>query len=86
LGFGVGKRAFSGDARAGHAPSVVGAALLCGSPLVLLYIVFGILLWNYVARPWEEFDLERRFGAPYIAYRNAVRCWIPRRRAYRGAE
>lgn len=54
-----------------------------GSPLVLIYTSIGIFVWNYVARPWEEFDLARRFGASYEDYRKAVRCWIPRRRAYR---
>ncbi len=55
-----------------------------GSPLVLLYVLCGILMWNYVARPWEEFDLTRRFGASYELYRQSVRCWLPRCHAYGG--
>ena len=55
-----------------------------GSPLVLIYTGLGILAWNYIARPWEEFDLARRFGTPYEEYRDHVRCWIPLRRAYAG--
>lgn len=49
-----------------------------GSPLVLLYVYAGTLAWNYLARPWEERDLERKFGAPFLRYKGAVRCWIPR--------
>ncbi|HEY0073519.1 MAG TPA: isoprenylcysteine carboxylmethyltransferase family protein [Abditibacteriaceae bacterium] len=57
-----------------------------GSPLVLIYGFIGILAWNYIARPWEEFDLARRFGAPYEDYRDSVRCWIPRLHAYQGED
>ena len=52
--------------------------LYLGSPTVLLYVLIGALLWNFWARPWEEADLERRFGEPFRAYCDAVRCWWPR--------
>ncbi len=55
-----------------------------GSPLVMAYAVCGGLLWNVAARPMEERDLEARFGASYGRYRDAVRCWVPRLRPYRG--
>ena len=61
-------------------------ALFFGSPLMLAYILVGIVMWNYLARPWEEYDLERRFGADYRHYKSAVRCWIPRHSPYRGME
>lgn len=61
----------------------IGIAL--GSPLVLIYSALGLLMWNYIARPWEEFDLSRRFGASYEEYQRNVRCWWPRCHAYRGA-
>lgn len=59
---------------------VQGAAfgLLLGSPLVLLYVVCGALVWNFGARPWEEADMEAHFGPEFRAYRQHVRCWIPR--------
>jgi protein-S-isoprenylcysteine O-methyltransferase Ste14 len=65
---------------------VQGAAvgLYLGSPLVLLYAAAGALAWQTRLRPWEEADLELRFGEPYRRYRHAVRCWIPRLTAYRG--
>ena len=57
-----------------------GAAVgfLLGSPLVLLYVLCGAVLWNFAARPWEEADMEARFGEDFRAYRRQVRCWIPR--------
>jgi protein-S-isoprenylcysteine O-methyltransferase Ste14 len=59
-----------------------GAGVYLGSPLALLYVLGAALLWQCVARPWEEEDLERRFGESYRRYREAVRCWIPRLRPY----
>lgn len=61
----------------------VGVGLLFGSWFVLLYVLCGLLLWNYVVRPWEEQDLLRRFGEPYERYKQAVRCWWPRRSPWR---
>ena len=53
-----------------------------GSPLVLAYALAGAVFWHLVLRPWEEGDLERRFGEPYRRYRAKVRCWLPRRSPY----
>lgn len=63
---------------------IQGAAtgLWFGSPLVLLYIVVGGLLWNYGIRPSEEADLEERFGEPFHRYCAEVSCWIPRSRPF----
>ncbi|MFP7833412.1 hypothetical protein [Marisediminicola sp. LYQ134] len=43
----------------------------------MLYAVAGSLVWNYVIRPLEETDLERRFGDDFRRYRERVRCWVP---------
>lgn len=61
---------------------VQGAAvgLIASSWLVVLYALLGSLVWNHVVRPHEEADLERRFGPEFTAYRDAVRCWLPRLR------
>ena len=56
----------------------VAVGLLLGSWLVVAYALVGSLLWNYAVRPLEEVDLEQRFGAEYRAYRDSVRCWVPR--------
>jgi len=61
----------------------VAVGLVLGSPAVVLYALCGGPIWNAFVRPWEELDLEQRFGEPYRKYRAAVLCWIPRRRAYR---
>lgn len=53
-----------------------------GSPLVIAYSIAGAVIWNEIARPWEEEQLRRSFGASYRDYRRAVRCWIPRFTAY----
>jgi protein-S-isoprenylcysteine O-methyltransferase Ste14 len=57
-------------------------AMFLGSPLVAVYAFVGSTGWNYLVRPWEEKDLERRFGEPYRHYRDSVRCWIPRLHPY----
>jgi protein-S-isoprenylcysteine O-methyltransferase Ste14 len=56
----------------------VAVGLILESWLVVAYAVLGSLLWNYAVRPLEEADLEERFGAEFIRYRESVRCWIPR--------
>lgn len=56
----------------------VAVGLMLSSWLVVTYALVGSLLWNYAVRPREEADLAARFGDEYAAYRNAVRCWVPR--------
>ncbi|MFJ3958125.1 methyltransferase family protein [Arthrobacter sp. NPDC090010] len=53
--------------------------LILQSWLTVVYAIGGAVLWNYGIRPLEERDLAGRFGADYQRYREAVRCWIPRR-------
>jgi protein-S-isoprenylcysteine O-methyltransferase Ste14 len=62
----------------------LGAAvgLWLGSLGTLLYVVAGGVLWQLIARPLEERDLQGRFGDDYARYRESVRCWWPRLRAY----
>jgi protein-S-isoprenylcysteine O-methyltransferase Ste14 len=60
----------------------IAVGLMLGSPLVVAYALAGAIGWNYLVRPWEEMDLERRFGLPYAHYRDHVRCWVPRWHPY----
>ncbi len=60
-----------------------GIGLFFGSPLILFYILVGLLLAETIIRPWEEADLERRFGDPYREYRRQVPRWFPSTRGYR---
>lgn len=53
-----------------------------GSWPVMVYAACGTLAWHWLARPYEELDMERRFGAPYLAYKQAVRNWVPSVRPY----
>jgi protein-S-isoprenylcysteine O-methyltransferase Ste14 len=63
----------------------IAVGLYLGSPLVTAYALAGTVGWDLLVRPWEEYDLEQRFGEPYARYREAVRCWVPRVRSYEGA-
>jgi protein-S-isoprenylcysteine O-methyltransferase Ste14 len=56
--------------------------IFLGSPAVVTYALLGAPIWHLFVRPWEEADLEQRFGAPYRRYRAEVRCWLPRFPAY----
>ena len=57
--------------------------LFLGSPLVMLYALFGGMIWQLIYRPLEEDDLLESFGADFENYRKNVRCWIPRVNSYR---
>jgi protein-S-isoprenylcysteine O-methyltransferase Ste14 len=57
--------------------------LWLGSWVGLLYVAMGVWVWQYVARPPEERDLNARFGASYERYRQSVRCWWPNVRRFR---
>ena len=64
----------------------IAVGLFLGSPSATAYALAGAAGWNYLVRPWEEFDLEQRFGPPYAAYRDSVRCWIPQLQPYEPPE
>jgi protein-S-isoprenylcysteine O-methyltransferase Ste14 len=51
--------------------------LILGSWLVVAYALTGSVVWNTLARPYEEADLRDRFGEEFESYRRRVRCWIP---------
>ena len=48
-----------------------------GSISVLIYVVAGMVFWNYFVRPIEERDLGARFGESYERYCDQVKCWFP---------
>jgi protein-S-isoprenylcysteine O-methyltransferase Ste14 len=54
-------------------------ALWLGSPLVLVYVVTGGVLWHRLVRPIEEAYLLATFGEEYSMYRARVPLWLPRR-------
>lgn len=57
-----------------------GVGLVIDSWLVVVYALCGAVYWNALVRPFEEADLEARFGAAFVSYRQCVRCWAPRLR------
>ena len=57
--------------------------LYLGSWPVMAYSLFGTVAWEFLARPYEDADLLRRFGGEFEEYRSAVRCWLPTMKPYR---
>jgi len=55
----------------------MGVGFICGSWLVVAYALTGSIVWNTLARPYEEADMAVRFGPAFEDYRSRVRCWIP---------
>jgi protein-S-isoprenylcysteine O-methyltransferase Ste14 len=45
---------------------------------IFIYGLVGAIAWHTIIRPIEEKDLAEKFGEVYIAYRQQVRCWLPR--------
>jgi protein-S-isoprenylcysteine O-methyltransferase Ste14 len=58
----------------------IAIGILLSSWVVIVYAIVGSVIWNLAIRPYEEADLEQRFGADFERYRGAVRCWLPRLR------
>lgn len=60
----------------------IGVGLILESYAVIAYSLLGALAWHWIARPWEEADLELRFGTAYQEYRESVPVWLPRLSPY----
>jgi protein-S-isoprenylcysteine O-methyltransferase Ste14 len=56
----------------------IAVGIFLGSWIIIVYSFLGGLLWHILIRPWEEKDLEKRFGKKYLTYKNNVKCWVPR--------
>lgn len=61
---------------------IVGEGLLLARPVLFAAAAAYLATLAAATRRWEEPALERRFGAPYDAYRRAVPGWWPRRRGW----
>jgi protein-S-isoprenylcysteine O-methyltransferase Ste14 len=53
-----------------------GWALFYGSLPVLIGFLIWFILFNFVIIPYEEHDLERRFGEVYRQYKQVVPRWL----------
>ena len=61
---------------------LIGQTLLFGSPGMLEYTAVAWCIGAAAVRFYEEPVLIRKFGPEYLAYRGAVRAWLPRRRPW----
>lgn len=66
------------------AAAILGQAMLLGQPILVLYAAVVAVLQYAFVRLHEEPALRRRFGAEYMAYRQAVPGWWPRLRPWQG--
>jgi protein-S-isoprenylcysteine O-methyltransferase Ste14 len=66
----------------GLVATILGQALLFGSPAVLIYAAVAWVVPAAFVRWYEEPTLARQFGAEYEAYRRAVPAWWPRLRPW----
>ena len=64
---------------------VIGECLLVQSQLIWLLLPATVLYLELLAAPVEDWLLRRQFGGEYLAYRQQVPRWFPRRRANPGA-
>lgn len=60
----------------------IAAGLVLRSVAIVAGVVATAVLWHFLARPWIEAALERRYDDAYRLYRRRVRCWRPRLRGY----
>ncbi len=58
--------------------AVIGQSLLLGQPALLVYAAVVFTAVFIFVRLYEEPALDRRFGADYATYRQAVPGWLPR--------
>ncbi|MCH2156871.1 MAG: isoprenylcysteine carboxylmethyltransferase family protein [Opitutales bacterium] len=54
-------------------------SLFLESIWVTIYVILGLIVWNFFIRPIEERELESRFGEEFKTYTDQVKCWIPTR-------
>lgn len=62
--------------------ALAGEALLFGSRGLAEYAAVAWCIGAVAVRWYEEPTLTRKFGPEYVAYRSAVRAWIPRLRPW----
>lgn len=62
----------------GEMPLYIVVALLVNSLFLVIWMIFFVVLYVPIYIYFEEKDLIKRFGAPYIEYRNQTGALIPK--------
>lgn len=52
--------------------------IIYGSVFVLVYVLCGGMIWQFLVRPIEEEMLADQFGDQYAKYKEEVGLWVPR--------
>ena len=55
----------------------ISVGMYLGSVFTILYALIGAIIWHLLVRPFEEKDLEKRFGDEFLDYKSRIRTWIP---------
>lgn len=55
---------------------LIGFAICFGSPISFLFPFLFWIVANYWYIPFEERNMQRKFGASYADYRSSVRKWL----------
>jgi len=58
--------------------TLLGEGIFFASLAILAYSVLIFLIYHMLIIPWEERNLERRFGSLYMEYKARVPRWLPR--------
>lgn len=62
---------------------LLGMSLVLGSTYILIWAAVFFVMNNFYLILFEEPELQRRFGAKYIQYKQQVPRWLPRLRPYK---
>jgi len=54
----------------------LGLGLIVNSFFIFLFIIIASIVTKFIFLKKEELFLEKKYGAPYIAYKNKVRSWL----------
>jgi len=60
----------------------IAVSIIFASIPILVYTMLGAFFWQFVVRPIEEKNLQKRFGKAYEEYKQKTGCWLPNFKNY----